>query len=338
MCNAASSAASSESAKTARRAFSRPARRRISARVASPEEDRLSGASRRPDALGGEVNHPIGNRRGAQHPDEMATVEPETRHDHVSRAAPCRGSSMRSNDPPGQAKTSTERDGTRGREHGHHGDRHHHLVGEILDQAQPVTASGEDEGQLADLRERKAGGDPGSRRIAEDRQHQPDPNRLERHDAEREAGDRAEMLRCQLEVEEHPDRDEEEAVEDVPQRPGFGEDLVLDVGARDQDPARRAPSARENPSVRHERAPQADEERPQQQELADPRLGRGDRGRGAPETTDHRRPATVAASTPHAQHHGAEGAASDPESRGTTRSRGTIRRSWKTRIPVAARP
>ena len=93
--------------------------------------------------------------------------------------------------------------------------------------------AGEDEGELADLGQGQSGDQRDPRSVAEDPDGQEDDRDLQGEHGEDERRDRQPGLPRDVRMEEHPDRDEEQAVEDVLEGQDIGDDLVAVLGFGD---------------------------------------------------------------------------------------------------------
>jgi hypothetical protein len=126
----------------------------------------------------------------------------------------------------------------------------------------------QDEAEFAGLREVEAGAQGDAGRGAEDARQHGDEGELEQHRQQREDDHERPARQHDAEVELHADGDEEEAEQDVVERPDVGLDLVLELGLGDQHAGDEgAERARETRHLGQPRQPERDEEQVEDEQL-----------------------------------------------------------------------
>ena len=138
-----------------------------------------------------------------------------------------------------------ERDG--GQEHRDGAGRQQQLPGLTVDQAGVEPFAAQDEREFADLRQREPRHDRHAHRLAQDQEHERRQHRLAGDDREDEHGEGPEASGHRGQVHDHAERDEEQAGQQIANRPDLGVGLVTELGLGEHQPAEERPDGRRQP-------------------------------------------------------------------------------------------
>ncbi len=214
-------------------------------------------------------------RVSREHPGQEPAADPEADHHHVARAlagVAVDRRRRRPSRPPAQPGAGHRRRGggqARRDQHGQHRRRQEELVAGAVEQAVAATDLHQHERELADLRQPEADRGHRAHRVAERRGRGAASHRLGPDDHRRQPEHQRPALGGGADVDQHADRDEEDAGEDVAERRHVGEHLVAVLGLRDQEPGDEgAQGEREAERVGRPGEAQADRERAEHEQLA----------------------------------------------------------------------
>ena len=280
----------SETRTIAARAFSIPLRRRTTSLVESPYSigtsfwmpflTRTGSRSITRNGSAGALQDP---GDGLAHVAEADDEDDAFRDERGLRAAGRR-----------LAGGDTERDGMAGlrekrrRDHGDDRRGEERLVHDVRDQPGSLDLSQEHERELADLRQREADDGGHAEAVAHDQDRYAAGDGLPDQDEGEEDRDEERLLEEHARIEEHPDRDEEDGVEDVPEGRDVRESLVAVLRLGEHEPREEGPERRGQARPRgRERRAQHQEEDGDDEDLLLPGAGERTDESGDHEACDH---------------------------------------------------